>query len=67
MENNTPMLAKAQKSTVSAGLTITVPDLEAPRRSFPVCGLCHAPYVGFGHVCPNCLAPRPPVVLQAAA
>lgn len=61
------MLAKAAKETpMWSGCPTTVPDRGAPTPSFPVCGLCHGPYVGFGHVCPNCLAPRPPVVLRAA-
>lgn len=67
MENKHPMLAKAQESTVWAGLPVTIPDNAAPTRAFPVCARCSSPYVGFGHRCPTCLTPRPPVVLQAAA
>lgn len=66
MENKHPMLAKAQESTVWTGLTTSVPDREA-LDTIPRCGLCHGPYVGFGHVCPHCLAPRPPVVSRRAA
>lgn len=59
------MLAKAKDSTVWAGLRLSVADAEVSKPVAPRCGVCRAPYVGFGWHCPNCLAPRPPVLLEA--